>query len=60
MTAPRKPPGRPRKYGRRCTLTIRLTEPMHATIKEAADKFGRSMSEEIEYRLTRYEWLPSK
>jgi hypothetical protein len=49
--APRKSkrkPGPPARYGYRPTLTIRLQEALYDTIKKAAGKHGKSLSEEIE------------
>lgn len=43
--------GRPRKFGKRTTLTVRLTDAMHAVVRDRANNSGRSMSEEIELTL---------
>jgi hypothetical protein len=44
----RKKPGPPARYGYRPTLTIRLQEPLYEAIKRAAERHGKSLSEEIE------------
>ena len=51
---PRRARGRPRRYapGRRPTLTFRVQEPIYRDITKQAAKKGRSISEEIESRLT--------
>jgi len=42
-------PGRPRKFGEgRINATIRFTPERYAEIKKAADKNGRSVSEQVE------------
>lgn len=44
--------GRPRKFaGRRPTWTVRLSEDVGEKVKGAAEKAGRSISEEIERRV---------
>lgn len=45
-------PGPPRRYGRRWNLTCRLTKQTYARLQAAARGQGRSLSEEIEVRLT--------
>ena len=56
-TAPvpeRRSPGRPRKFGQgRLHATVRFTPERYRQLKEAADKEGRSISEEVEARVTR-------
>jgi hypothetical protein len=49
----KRKPGPPARYGRRPTLTIRLQQPLYRTIKKTAGEHGKSLSEEIEDRLTR-------
>src|SRR5262245_38369426 len=51
---PKRSRGRPRRYapGKRPTLTFRVQEEMHQDIAAAAEASGKSISEEIEYRLT--------
>jgi hypothetical protein len=49
----RRPPGRPRKFGQgRLHATVRFTPDRYRQLKEAADKEGRSISEEVEARVT--------
>lgn len=46
--------GRPVKFeSPRGTLTIRLRDEIRGELQALADKHGRSLSEEIEYRLQR-------
>ena len=53
-TKERKRIGRPPKYGQgRITSTVRHTPERYADLKAAAEQAGRSISEEIEYRLER-------
>lgn len=52
--APKRPPGRPRKYpaeGKRPNLTFRLSEDTRRRLLEASLQSGRSLSEEIELRV---------
>lgn len=45
-------PGRPKRYpARRPVLSIRLTPEVAANVRQRAKEAGRSISEEIEYRL---------
>jgi hypothetical protein len=48
--------GRPRRYapGKRPTLTFRVQEPLHRELTKAAKAAKRSISEEIEQRLSEY------
>jgi hypothetical protein len=48
----RRKPGPPARYARRPTLTIRLQAAPYRAIKESAAAHGKSLSEEIEDRLT--------
>ena len=48
----RKKPGRPRKYTPgRINATVRFTARRYAELKAAAEAEGRSISEEVEYRI---------
>jgi hypothetical protein len=50
-TSPRKP-GRPRKYRPgRINATVRFTAETYAALRAEAEKQGRSMSEEVEFRI---------
>jgi hypothetical protein len=50
----RKRTGRPPKYGQgRITSTVRHTPERYAELKAAAAQAGRSISEEVEFRLER-------
>jgi hypothetical protein len=54
----RKPPGRPRKYvDGRHNATVRFTPKRYADLKAEADLNGRSVSEEVEYRIEQYDTL---
>ncbi len=47
-------PGRPRKpdgQARRAHFQTRMREPLRQKLRDAADQNGRSLSEEIEWRL---------
>jgi hypothetical protein len=58
---PKRPRGRPRKYGKRQNFSFRLTDEMREVLVESAAKAGRSLSEEIEFRLNRdFGWEASK
>lgn len=50
---PGKKIGRPAQFESRVQVATRLTAPVHQAIKDAAQKSGRSLSEEIEFRLER-------
>ena len=46
--------GRPRKFGQgRITSTVRHTPERYAELKAAAEQAGRSISEEVEFRIER-------
>jgi hypothetical protein len=52
VTQEQKRPGRPRKFGQgRITSTVRHTPERYAELKAAADQAGRSVSEEVEFRI---------
>jgi hypothetical protein len=55
LEQPKRKRGRPRKYpeGTRANYSTRLTKQTHAALKAAARAAGRSISEEIEYRIQR-------
>jgi hypothetical protein len=48
-----RPPGRPRKFAPRVHATTRLAPKLHTELMEAATGCGRSLSEEIEWRIER-------
>jgi hypothetical protein len=53
-TKERKRTGRPPKYGQgRITSTVRHTPERYAELKAAAEQAGRSISEEVEFRIER-------
>jgi hypothetical protein len=50
-------PGRPRKYqGGRINATVRFTPQTYAKLKAAADRNGRSVSEQVEFVVERAFW----
>jgi hypothetical protein len=53
MAEDRPKRGRPRKFGKRTSFNFRITAETQAQVRESAARSGRSLSEEIEYRLTR-------
>jgi hypothetical protein len=54
-----RPPGRPRKFDPRYHATTRLAPARYAELKDAADAAGRSISEEIEWRIERLATIES-
>jgi len=61
---PKRKRGRPPKYageGKRQNFSFRITEKMRARLIESVKQSGRSISEEIEFRLNRdLEWETTK
>ena len=53
--------GRPPKFGPRRNFNFRLSEKLHERLIDSAEKGGRSLSEELEMRITRdFSWEDSK
>ena len=61
---PKRPRGRPPKYagqGKRQNFSFRITEKMRERLIESVKQSGRSLSEEIEFRLNRdFSWEDTK
>jgi hypothetical protein len=51
MTEDQPKRGRPRKYGKRLSFNFRYTVEMRKKLLDSAAKNGRSLSEEVEYRV---------
>ena len=65
MTDPQEQPkrvrGRPRKFGRRQNFNFRLTDDLRERLIKSAEYWGRSLSEEIEFRINRdFGWEATK
>lgn len=50
---PKKKRGRPPKFGKRRNFNFRLSEEARRSLVQSADKEGRSLSEELEFRVNR-------
>jgi hypothetical protein len=58
---PKKRRGRPPKFGPRRNFNFRLSEQLHERLIDCAEDAGRSLSEELEMRITRdFAWEDSK
>ena len=50
---PKRGPGRPKVYGKRQNFVFRVTEETKQRLIDSATRNGRSLSEEIEFRVNR-------
>lgn len=58
---PKRGRGRPKVYGKRQNFAFRVTEETRARLIESAQQNGRSLSEEIEFRINRdFGWETSQ
>ena len=58
---PKRGPGRPKVYGKRQNFAFRVTEETRQRLIDSAMQAGRSMSEEIEFRINRdFGWEATK